>query len=691
MLASTSLGSVSGFVFVDIDGNGTLDPGEELSGAAVQLWEDTNSNGMFEDTIDDFVTTRTTDDTGQYQFLNLLSGDYFAVQPPQLVSGATLDEQVSPLLSIDGAGVSTQLIDDFFSDSGPVVDASPTGSPETMGFAATNAIADIRKLTAEFLSGPAGQTVAIRTDMQTLLVNPDIGSIGKYTVTWDGSLGAFDPTGLGGIDLMANDGVGFCLNEVMVDQPGGSLTVRVYSSATEFSEATIESLTPLVDQGYFLSFSDADGDAQFAPAGGGGADFTNVGAIQLELTASSVAMDGLVSNLDVLGLDNQAADFANEPPTPEIDVEKLTNGNQADNATDADVPIVAPGSTVVWTYQVSNPGTVNMTTVSLIDNQIGPITNLISGDNGNLILEPGEVWIYQAMGTAIQGTYSNEAMVTGSAAGTASATDTDTSHYRGAVAAIDIEKLTNGNQADDPTDADVPQVLVGSTVTWTYRVTNTGSLDLSNVEVVDDVIGNITNIVDQGDGDDLLVPGEMWTLQATGIAQAGPYENEGTVTAVGENQQPVTDQDSSHYVGGFAGINLEKLTNGMDADAPGTGPTVVVGESVTFTYLVTNTGDFALSNVQVEDDNGTPGDSTDDFFATFVGGDSNDNDQLDIPETWEFQATRVATEGEYENIAVATGDGPPGNLVSDQDPSHHTGIERQPVLSKRFFLASAFG
>ena len=48
---------------------------------------------------------------------------------------------------------------------------------------------------------------------------------------------------------------------------------------------------------------------------------------------------------------------------------------------------------------------------------------------------------------------------------------------------IDIEKATNGEDADTPTG---PQIPVGGDVTWTYVVTNTGNVDLTNVTVVDD-------------------------------------------------------------------------------------------------------------------------------------------------------------------------------------------------------------
>lgn len=48
---------------------------------------------------------------------------------------------------------------------------------------------------------------------------------------------------------------------------------------------------------------------------------------------------------------------------------------------------------------------------------------------------------------------------------------------------VDIEKHTNGEDADIPTG---PQIPVGNPVTWEYFVTNTGSMTLTNVTVEDD-------------------------------------------------------------------------------------------------------------------------------------------------------------------------------------------------------------
>ena len=51
----------------------------------------------------------------------------------------------------------------------------------------------------------------------------------------------------------------------------------------------------------------------------------------------------------------------------------------------------------------------------------------------------------------------------------------------------------------------------------------------------------------------------------------------------------ITDNDS-------AGIALTKLTNGTNNNSP-PGPTVPIGSTVTFTYVVTNTGNVPLAGV----------------------------------------------------------------------------------------------
>jgi len=119
-------------------------------------------------------------------------------------------------------------------------------------------------------------------------------------------------------------------------------------------------------------------------------------------------------------------------------------------------------------------------------------------------------------------------------------------------------------------------------------------------------------------------------------------------------------------------IQVVKVTNGTDNNSP-PGPSVPIGSTVTFTYTVTNSGNGPLSNVTVRDDNGTPGNPADDFNATFTGGDTNANGLLDPTETWTFLATRIATAGQYTNVATATGTAAPATQVTSTDPDNHFG------------------
>jgi len=106
---------------------------------------------------------------------------------------------------------------------------------------------------------------------------------------------------------------------------------------------------------------------------------------------------------------------------------------------------------------------------------------------------------------------------------------------------IDIEKATNGEDADTPTG---PEIVVGDPVNWHYVVVNTGNVTLNDVVVTDDQ--GITVNCPQT----ILTPAESMTCSATGVATAGQYANVGSVVGIPtDGGNPVTDRDPSHYVG----------------------------------------------------------------------------------------------------------------------------------------------
>ena len=117
------------------------------------------------------------------------------------------------------------------------------------------------------------------------------------------------------------------------------------------------------------------------------------------------------------------------------------------------------------------------------------------------------------------------------------------------VPSIDIEKATNGEDADSPTG---PVLNVGDAVTWTYVVTNDGDVDLVDIVVTDDQ--GVVPVYQSGDdGDGILNIGEAWTYEVSGVAVFGQYANIGKATGEADSEvrgdAEVSDTDPSHYFG----------------------------------------------------------------------------------------------------------------------------------------------
>jgi len=338
-----------------------------------------------------------------------------------------------------------------------------------------------------------------------------------------------------------------------------------------------------------------------------------------------------------------------------IDIEKSTNGFQADEPLGPQIPI---GGTVTWTYVVMNNGSLPLQGINVTDDQVGAI------NCPHTTLSSGHLMTCTAQGIAQEGQYRNVATATGSTPQGVTAVDADASHYFGVtpgVASIDIEKATNGEDADEEIG---PEIVVDDPVQWTYVVTNTGDVDLEQIAVTDDQLGDITCPADT------LAAGATMICTAEGVAVEGQYVNVGTVVAQTSDAQEATDSDTSHYLGVLfeeePEIDIEKSTNGFDADRP-TGPRIPVGSTVTWTYVVTNTGNVDLNSVAVTDDQ--------------IGDISCPKDTLAVGESMTCSADGTVIEGQYANLGTATGTSPEDTVVEDTDPSHYLGFEETPGVS----------
>ena len=150
--------------------------------------------------------------------------------------------------------------------------------------------------------------------------------------------------------------------------------------------------------------------------------------------------------------------------------------------------------------------------------------------------------------------------------------------------------------ARTPTLRPVPTFPVGGTVTWTYMVTNTGNVHLTNVT------GNRRPTRGYRHHTSALARPEP-DPAPTGTAVSRPVLEHGHCHRQTSGRTNVSDDDPSHYFG----QNPEHI-DGQEDQRPGRqqsapDPTFPVGGTVTWTYIVTNTGNVDLTNVTVSDDN----------------------------------------------------------------------------------------
>jgi serine protease AprX len=420
---------------------------------------------------------------------------------------------------------------------------------------------------------------------------------------------------------------------------------------------------------------------QFGPDGfsvpGGSPDYMNntegiflnelpPGDVTFTVTAANISGDGVPNIGDGTDQDFALVIYAYPSQDPAIDIEKSTNGEDADTPIG---PIINVGDPVTWTYTIANTGFFPLSDVAVTDDQ-GVTPAYVSGDtNGDNILQTYETWVFEASGTAVEGQYANTGTVSANHNSTP-VSDDDTSHYFGAATSeqvIEIEKSVWDGSVWLEADAPPGPTLTGDVdpVKFMFVVTNIGDADLENISLIDSDTNSLYSdqtYTSACNPTDPLPVGESFTCYTRLPWQEGQQINTASVTAQ-YNDESLAEKDDANYLGAITAINIEKSTNGQDADSQ-PGPCATVGNSVSWTYTVTNTGNVPLSNVTVTDDQGvTP---------IYVSGDANDDDILQTSEIWVFEASDIAVEGQYVNIGAVTADYN-SSSVSDTDLSHYYG------------------
>ena len=146
---------------------------------------------------------------------------------------------------------------------------------------------------------------------------------------------------------------------------------------------------------------------------------------------------------------------------------------------------------------------------------------------------------------------------------------------------------------------------------------------------------------------------ETWTYTATWTVASAPDPLVNTVTASGTSGNTTYTDDDDH--------TLDVLGSGINVTKSGPA-TAGIGELAMYTFTVTNSGEVPLSNVTVVDDvAGT---------ATYVSGDTNSDNKVDVSETWTFTATWTVASAPDPLVNTVTASGTSGSTTYTDDDDH---------------------
>lgn len=256
------------------------------------------------------------------------------------------------------------------------------------------------------------------------------------------------------------------------------------------------------------------------------------------------------------------------------------------------------GGSIDYTFTVENTGNVTLTDISIEDIPLG-LTGATALAATPDPLAPGQTATVTASRVITQSDL-DAGLVTNTA--TAFATDPE-GEVMERTDTVDTDLDQRPSVTLDKSAAVSGSGILGDTITYSFKVTNTGNVTLENVTITDPMTGLGAITLTEGDADNLAPNDEVVFEASYTITQAdidaGQVENQATAKAIIKGSGNTTadasdDDDETVALTGTAGITLMK---GARLESTG-----AVGTKVFYDFLVINTGTLTLHNVTITDD-----------------------------------------------------------------------------------------
>lgn len=356
-------------------------------------------------------------------------------------------------------------------------------------------------------------------------------------------------------------------------------------------------------------------------------------------------------------------------PAPDLALQKIAHADGGDQA-----PITL-GEQIHYSYYVVNTGNVTLTDVQVSD----PTGGSVTCPPGALAPSASVTCTADAVYTVTQADVNN-----GSVTDVATATGTPPTPPSGPPTPPPTSPPSSVTVPGDPSPlvgilkvadvspaADQDELQVGDTIAYSYVVTNIGNVDLTSVAVDDPTLGTVTcpqpaapglapgasetctadslHTVTQADVDAGTVTDVATASGRDGLGQDSPPSNRSTVTLPTVPAAPLTSI-----------VKTAQVTPGADQED------AHPGDTIAYSFLVTNTGNVDLTTVQVADPAIGAVSCPDPAAPGLAPGDS-----LTCTST---QAHTVSDEdvtaGHVDNVATATGTDTRGQTSAESAPSH---------------------
>ncbi|MEZ4732231.1 MAG: SdrD B-like domain-containing protein [Caldilineaceae bacterium] len=584
--------SLGNRVWYDVNNNGAIDGSESgLAGVRVELYRDSDGSGDFTPGVDAYVTYSDTISGGYYTFTNLSEGGYLVVISSTNFSGVLLGYRSSDPTSADPNDNVDSDDNGLWQASGLVASGvitltlgnEPDGSPEVDGDndANTNWTVDFGFYLADLGDAPDSYSTTLSNTTPytgaSHVVSNTLYLGSRVDADADGQPVASGAAALNDDDTVAAAAVGGAGD----DEDGIVFVNDLVAGQLVTVEVTVTG-----DGGYLNGWLDFGADGAWTQAGDQIFDgvAVNSGMNTLTFTVPLTASTNITTYARFrLSTDANLNFYDSSVPAPDGEVE------------DYNVLIQPPAGIGdrVWyddNYNGIQDGgetgvmSVTVELLSSSDDVISTTQTNATGYYSFTNLAPGLYGIRFVTSTLPAGY-----IITLRDVSSDNAADSDANPATGRTLdtlltngeydpdwdlgiflpqpTIAVIKYTNGDDADTAPGVTID---VGEMVTWTYAISNTGNVTLTNVTLSDDIEGSVTC------PQTALPPHTGMTCVLTGTAIVGPYANIAIVTGT-PTLGPVTvvtDTNPSHYTNAPTVLIGDRLWVEDDNDGDATTGTV---------------------------------------------------------------------------------------------------------------------